>query len=667
MIIEFPGAPERTYAVQIATPSLGDYSYLVVSGDEAVLIDPQLDIDRFERILADSGARLRWVFETHMHNDYVSGGKALAERHGADYVLPAGCGATFNHSPISDGDSRALGRCALKAMHTPGHTPHHMSFVLELPESGGTAGGAAAVFSGGSMLVGAVGRTDLLGPDLAEELAHAQYQSVNRMADLLPDPTTVGPTHGAGSFCSATPVAPETTSTIGLEKTRNPALVDRDEDAFVAQQLAGYGLFPSYYAHMGPANQAGDALADPVLPPLLTPHQITDAAGSATIVDLRDSRVFAAGHIPGSVNVPMSVDAGAYIGWTLRWNSDLVLLSDRPEDLEDVRAQLHLIGVRSVVQTLARRTSPLDRLEGGVEDRPPGRCRGSAVCLGRPIRFGRLVRPLDTDGHSHRSRSNDPTIRRPSSELVAIRQLQLAQHRRYVRLDCLRRDREPRCDLLVAVSPRDLTQYFPLARCQAIQVRIVFHESRLGERVEHESGKLRREHGVAACHTPDGRHEVVRRDGLRDVAPGSRTDHADHILGRIRHRQRQESNLGVRLRDAAHDDQPATPRHVNVHQHNVGAGRTDAVDRLIHVGGGPGNTEVASEFGSDATEEQLVIVDEVDRRVGHGVSNSRCTSVPVPTSLVISTVPPRRATRPRIESAIPCRSASMASGSKPRP
>lgn len=349
MIMEFPGAPERTYAVQIATPSLGDYSYLVVSGDEAALIDPQLDIDRFERILADSGARLRWVFETHMHNDYVSGGKALAERHGADYVLPAGCGATFNHSPISDGDSRALGRCTLKAMRTPGHTPHHMSFVLELPESGGTAGGVAAVFSGGSMLVGAVGRTDLLGPDLAEELAHAQYQSVNRMADLLPDPTTVGPTHGAGSFCSATPVAPETTSTIGLEKTRNPALVDRDEDAFVAQQLAGYGLFPSYYAHMGPANQAGDALADPVLPPLLTPHQITDAAGSATIVDLRDSRVFAAGHIPGSVNVPMSVDAGAYIGWTLRWNSDLVLLSDRTEDLEDVRAQLHLIGVRSVV------------------------------------------------------------------------------------------------------------------------------------------------------------------------------------------------------------------------------------------------------------------------------------------------------------------------------
>ncbi|MCH7907134.1 MAG: MBL fold metallo-hydrolase [Chloroflexi bacterium] len=353
MIIEFPGAPDRTYTVQIPTPSLGDYSYLVVSGDEAALVDPQLDIDRFERILADSGARLRWVFETHMHNDYVSGGKALAELHGAGYVLPAGCGATFDHSPISDGDSRPLGRCTLRAMHTPGHTPHHTSYVLELPARDGSNndpdGGAAAVFSGGSMLVGAVGRTDLLGPHLAEELAHAQYRSVNKMADLLPDPTAVEPTHGAGSFCSATPAASESTSTIGVEKTRNPALTERDEDTFVAQQLAGYGMFPSYYAHMGPANRAGEALPDPVSPPRLTPHEVTDAAGPATLVDLRDPLVFAAGHVPGSVNVPMSVDAGAYIGWALPWNSDLVLVSDRPENIKDVQVQLHRMGVRSVV------------------------------------------------------------------------------------------------------------------------------------------------------------------------------------------------------------------------------------------------------------------------------------------------------------------------------
>ncbi len=356
MIIEFPGAPERTYAVQIATPSLGDYSYLVVSGDEAMLVDPQLDIERFERALADTGARLRWVFETHVHNDYVSGGRVLAERHGAGYVLPADCGAIFDHSPISDGDSLPLGRCALRAIHTPGHTPHHTSYVLELPARSGGAGAetgsvgdAVAVFSGGSMLVGAVGRTDLLGPHLAEELAHAQYRSVNKMAELLPDPTTVGPTHGAGSFCSATPAATETTSTIRIEKTRNPALTARDEDTFVTQQLAGYRLFPSYYAHMGPANQAGEALPDPLTPPLLTPHAVTDAAGAATLVDLRDSRVFAAGHIPGSVNVPMSVEAGAYIGWALPWNSDIVLVSDRPEDVDDIRIQLHRIGIRSVL------------------------------------------------------------------------------------------------------------------------------------------------------------------------------------------------------------------------------------------------------------------------------------------------------------------------------
>ena len=349
MIIEFQGAPERTHAIQFATPSLGDHTYIIVSGDEAALIDPQLDIDRFERWLATSGTVLRWVLETHVHNDYVSGGKVLAERHGATYVLPVDSDATFEHTSIRDGESLMLGQCAIRAMHTPGHTPHHMSYVLESPGNAGAGAGALAVFSGGSMLVGAVGRSDLLGPELTEQLARAQYRSVNRMANELPDPTVVGPTHGAGSFCSATPISNSTTSTIVLEKARNPALTANDEDSFVTEQLAGYALFPSYYAHMAPLNREGNASAEPVSPPKLTPHQVTDAIATATIVDLRSGNRFAAGHIPGSVNVPVSVDAGAYIGWALPWKTDLVLVSDRPADIEDIRVQLHRIGIRWIV------------------------------------------------------------------------------------------------------------------------------------------------------------------------------------------------------------------------------------------------------------------------------------------------------------------------------
>ena len=349
MIIEFQGAPESTHAVQFATPSLGDQSYLVVSGDEGALIDPQLDIDRFEQWLAKTGTVLRWVLETHVHNDYVSGGKVLAERHGATYVLPIDSDATFDHSPIRDGESLAIGQCAIRAMHTPGHTPHHMSYVLESPGIAGAGAGALAVFTGGSMLVGAVGRSDLLGPKLTEQLARAQYRSVNKMANELPDPTIVGPTHGAGSFCSATPVGDTKISTIALEKTHNPALTANDEDSFVTEQLAGYALFPSYYAHMGPLNREGKASAEPISLSKLAPHQVTDAAATATVVDLRSGGSFAAGHIPGSVNVPMSVDAGAYIGWALPWKTELVLVSDRPSDIENIRVQLHRIGIRSIV------------------------------------------------------------------------------------------------------------------------------------------------------------------------------------------------------------------------------------------------------------------------------------------------------------------------------
>ncbi len=351
MIIEFQGAPERTHAVQFATPSLGDHTYIVVSGVEAALIDPQLDIDRFEKWLATSGTVLRWVLETHVHNDYVSGGRVLAERHGATYVLPIDSDATFKHRSIRDGDSLPIGQCVLRAMHTPGHTPHHMSYVLESPGNSGSGpeASALAVFSGGSMLVGAVGRSDLLGPELTEQLARAQYRSVNNMADKLPDPTIVGPTHGAGSFCSASPAADTTTSTIGLEKTRNPALIASGEDSFVTEQISAYALFPSYYTHMGPLNRSGKVSPELVSPPELTPHQLTDAAAGAIPVDLRSGAKFASGHVPRSVNIPMSVDVGAYIGWALPWKTDLILISDRLADIEDTLTQLHRIGIQSVV------------------------------------------------------------------------------------------------------------------------------------------------------------------------------------------------------------------------------------------------------------------------------------------------------------------------------
>ena len=339
----FTEEPTRALAEQISTPGLGDHSYLVVVGDTAALIDPQRDIERFEERLAAHGARLSMVLETHIHNDYVSGGAALAHAHGAEYCLPAGTEATTEHRAMADGDACDLGAgWRLQAIRTPGHTPNHTSYVLHSPD------GPVALFSGGSMLVGAVGRTDLLGPELAEPLARQQYQSVVRLATELPDPTSVQPTHGAGSFCVVGP-AGGTVSTIEIERDQNPALLAPDEDTFVEAQLANPTLFPAYYAHMAPLNRLG-AEVPPVEPvPRLSAEALAALPPDTYIIDVRNSRAFAAEHIPGSLNVPLSDDVGTYVGWVVPWGAPMVVVTDGEHDLAHVRVQFARIGIDAVV------------------------------------------------------------------------------------------------------------------------------------------------------------------------------------------------------------------------------------------------------------------------------------------------------------------------------
>ncbi len=346
MITSFAeGGPARVFAEQISTAGLGDHSYLIVVGEVAALVDPQRDGERFERLLDEHGARLTVVCETHIHNDYISGGWAIAQSHGADYCLPADSGATMPHRAMPDGAEHELGDWRLRALHTPGHTPHHASYVLVGPA------GPVALFSGGSMLVGAVGRTDLVSLDLTESLTHLQYRSVNRLAGELPDPTSVQPTHGAGSFCVVGEVgeAGATVSTIELERRQNPALTAADEAAFVAQQLADPTLYPAYYEQMAPLNRAG-AEPPPTAPvPRLDPEALAALASDVTVVDVRQPRDFAAGHLEGSINVPLSDDVATYVGWVLPWDAPLVLVATSEHDLAHVSLQLALIGIENVV------------------------------------------------------------------------------------------------------------------------------------------------------------------------------------------------------------------------------------------------------------------------------------------------------------------------------
>jgi glyoxylase-like metal-dependent hydrolase (beta-lactamase superfamily II) len=223
--------------VTVETTSLGDRSYLAHDGEVAVVVDPQRDIDRMQAVAAGNGVRITHVLETHVHNDYVSGGLELARAAGATYVLPAGSGAAFDHTSVRDGDVLEIGAMRVRALHTPGHTHHHVSYALA-----DAAGRVQAAFTGGSMLHGATGRTDLVGPDDTVELTHAQFRSVRRLAAELPADAAVLPTHGFGSFCSATPTSGES-STVGEQARVNPALT-LDEQDYVETLLAGLGAYP---------------------------------------------------------------------------------------------------------------------------------------------------------------------------------------------------------------------------------------------------------------------------------------------------------------------------------------------------------------------------------------------------------------------------------------
>ncbi len=347
MQLDFSTPDTSAFVRQVTTDSLGDHSYIIVVGDEAVAVDIQRDLDRFEAILDGIDAALVGVFETHIHNDYVSGGKRLADAHGASYVLPAGTSAPYVHLPLSDGETFPVGGWAMKAMHTPGHTFNHTSYVLESPD------GPVAIFSGGSMLVGAVGRSDLLGPEHTEELLAHQYASAHRIADELPDPSVVAPTHGTGSFCSASDVA-DTTSTIERERLRNPALLAPTVEAFAFSQVIGYKQFPAYYRYMAPAN-----LAPTGAPPHQPLREIVDLdeIDGVTVVDVRPFAQYATGHLPGSLNVEVSNDDAVYLGWTLPWGDPLALVGNE-KDAETVRLHLQRIGWDDVIG----RIEP-DRLE----------------------------------------------------------------------------------------------------------------------------------------------------------------------------------------------------------------------------------------------------------------------------------------------------------------
>ena len=334
--------------IPIETPTLGDRSYVVHDGEVAFVVDPQRDIDRVLAILDEHDVRLTDVFETHLHNDYVTGGLALAQRTGAAYHVNADDDVSFERTPVRDGDTVKIGsQMRVTAISTPGHTFTHMSYALSDASHDDAAAGvdsSVGVFSGGSLLFGATGRPDLLGEEHTDALARQQHASARRLADLLPAEADVYPTHGFGSFCAATQ-SDATESTIGREKESNPVLT-QDAETYVQELLEGLGAWPAYYAHMMPANAEGPSEPD------LSPPATADAAelrrrleAGEWVVDLRNRTAFAAGHAPGTLNFGIDGGFATYLGWLITWGTPVTLLGETPEDVAEAQRELVRIGI----------------------------------------------------------------------------------------------------------------------------------------------------------------------------------------------------------------------------------------------------------------------------------------------------------------------------------
>lgn len=338
--------------ITIETKALGDRSYVIIDGDVAAVVDPQRDIDRIQSLMVDRRLRVTHVFETHVHNDYVTGGLELSLLTGAEYVVAAADDVDYARTGAHDGDEFCVGALVMRVVHTPGHTPNHLSYILV------NNGSPVAVFTGGSMLFGTVGRTDLIDARSTESLTRSQFHSVRRLADELSDSVEVHPTHGFGSFCSSASSSGSLESTVGEERTTNLALTV-DEETFVERLLAGLTAYPRYYAHMAGINRRGPALVDLSPPRVLNPVEIRRRIHQGEwVVDLRSRIAFARGHLTGTINIELGDSFATYLGWLLQWGTPVTLVGDSADEVAQAQRQMVRIGI----------DRPAGSGDGGIEE-----------------------------------------------------------------------------------------------------------------------------------------------------------------------------------------------------------------------------------------------------------------------------------------------------------
>jgi glyoxylase-like metal-dependent hydrolase (beta-lactamase superfamily II)/rhodanese-related sulfurtransferase len=394
----------------LVNEGLGNTSYLVDFGDRrALVIDPERDPCGYLDAAGARGLTIAYTAETHLHADFVSGSRELAAC-GAAVLAPAAAGIEFGHRGLRDGDELNLGGLVLRALATPGHTPEHLAYLLL------DGSRPVALFSGGSLLVGAVARTDLIAPDRTEGLARSLWRSLHDRILSLPDSLPVYPTHGAGSFCAA-PAGAARTTTIGAERAANPLLAAPSEDAFVQLLLGGLGSYPPYFLRLREVNRRGPAVygPGPAALPALTAQDVLHLLDSgATVVDARPVTSFAAGHIPGSISNPLRPAFATWLGWLTDPGHPVAFVLDQGQDADDLVRQARGIGYEQLAGELADgmpawhaaglpvrqiRLTPAAAVTGPVLDvRQAAEYRAGHLPGARNIELGALTHPAPLHG-----------------------------------------------------------------------------------------------------------------------------------------------------------------------------------------------------------------------------------------------------------------------------
>ncbi|HVE45624.1 MAG TPA: MBL fold metallo-hydrolase [Acidimicrobiales bacterium] len=335
--------------VPIVDHGLGNSSYVIDLGDgRLAVLDPGRHPGPFLAEAERRNAKIAFSIETHLHADFVTGSRELAA-HGASVVAPVGAGLEWPHHPVAGSDRIDLGGLTLTALATPGHTPEHLAYLLSDGER------PVGVFTGGSLLVGAVARTDLIAPEATEDLARALWRSLRDQILVLPDDTMVFPTHGAGSFCSA-PARARRWTTIGDERRNNRLLAAPDEDAFVSVLLSSFGSYPPYFRHLREVNRTGPAVLGSPQPALASldvqAFQRRSEEGAA-IVDARPVKAWASGHIAGSIAIPLRDQFASWLGWLVERDQPLLFVLDADQDRVELVRQCHQIGYDQLAGELA--------------------------------------------------------------------------------------------------------------------------------------------------------------------------------------------------------------------------------------------------------------------------------------------------------------------------